>query len=123
MEMIIVQVLFGIACVCALASCLIPKRADGADYRWRPSRGFAKIKKGFEALGMRKPMASFMTEIVSGILHAPFAFLFVHDFVTQDLPTARWAAAAVFIFWLGFGFGRATLIENQMKRGASKTGR
>ncbi|MFP3276769.1 MAG: GNAT family N-acetyltransferase, partial [Paraburkholderia sp.] len=96
----------------------IPRR-DGFDQDcWGPTRGFSKIRDSLQGK-VSKSTAAFLTEAISGFLHAPLGFFFLL-LVTKDAVQSRWAAGVVLAFWLGLGVGRALIIENQSKRKALK---
>ncbi|CAG9243708.1 hypothetical protein [Paraburkholderia caribensis] len=97
-----------------LLSWFIPQRPERKQDWWGPTRGFAKIQDLFKRR-MSEAGAAFLTEVISGILHAPFIFLAILKFTNSHVH-AWWAAGLVSVFWVGVGFGRALVLERRSRR-------
>lgn len=107
---------------CALISFFFNKRREGfgGSEFWGPTRFFAKVKSCLEQGKGPSFRAYFLTELLSGAMHAPAGYMigyaFNCHFGTPPLQAGRWMAALALIFWTGLGLGRCLLLDNQQKR-------
>lgn len=109
--------LSSLSIVLFIASWRLPKRPGHRQDCWGPTRGFARIKKAcVDTFGIPEAYALLITECASGVLHAPWIFLVLYVMPGVSVESAQWAAALVFAFWTGIGFGRASSSENRRHR-------
>lgn len=120
MELKIALLLSSLSIVLFIASWRIPKRHGHRQDCWGPIRGFAKLKYTLrDTFGIPEVSALLLTECFSGLLHAPWVFLLLYFMPGMSIESARWAAALVFVFWMGIGVGRAGSAENRRYRNAA----
>lgn len=116
MTLTIALIALPISAACFFYSWTIPPRKGfWLEKWWGPVRGFAKLKYALIGRGWAKPIALLATEAFSAALHAPIAF-FAGYMADGNLVTGGWLTVATVVFWLGYGIGRASLLDNQEKK-------
>jgi GNAT superfamily N-acetyltransferase len=95
-----------------LSGFAIAKRPDRAQDRWPQVRILAKTRDGFRTMGCSDSTAIFLTEAISGSIHA-MATWGTLNLIGPLNSWALWGAGFVSVFWLGLGAGQAIAAEHR----------